>query len=236
MSDLTVTNLELLLNEYEQKIDQLDPIKYQRIDNLPECWQIKNRFFDIRWDNNFYCKNLFRICQCKCSHGKFYLPFKESIKGERLEFEQCGECGGAEYYNCTHTFCECADEAETDFMFECRPLDIVYNFRSGEPGKDLNPERAIKFNNHGWYDPFKDELYQSKIVVSLESIPILVRNLVRLDKELIRQNAFKQCMALIRSQGFSHMTIWQVRNQLGEMVSISVPRDIVRLIFYWCSF
>ena len=77
-------------------------------------------------------------------------------------------------------------------------------------------------------------VHTKKPYVSLDSIPQIRRNLRRLDRELVRQEQFKWCMAHVRSRGLG--CHWSVPNELCQLVQIELPREILVLIMYWVGF
>ena len=193
---LTQENLDLLLEQYEKKIENLDPLV------LPKDYQVnfrwlgpRNRFFDVRWDNRAYNER-------RCSRW------------------------GSDWDSCS-------DDTDTngDFVERACPERLEYDY-------DLPDQLPTRFDGHP--DKYRLRVLHGywgegrKGVINLASIPRIQRNLRRLDRELVRQENFKWCMAHVRSRGLGRH--WSLLNETGELVRIQLPREILVLIMYWATF
>lgn len=189
MQALTKENLDQLAHEYITKLNRLDTSKcITSVDfrnNGPH-----NRFYDIRYDDPHFSENLVR----NCSHN-----------------EQDCDCNA---YN---------SEDSIDFVIDNCPKQLVYEEEKGKMyalhRSEIYtfPGDTTEFILHPKYspiDPLQDQYailgyyqtnqqinptYQTKHLLSLNSIPILEQNLKRLNRELERQEAFKLCLAKICS-------------------------------------
>lgn len=238
---LTQSNLNLLLSQFETTFPKLDQIKYT---NTPSSYfwygppNTKTRFYNCRRDNKFYNKNLNRTCSCKCEHNKFVRGYdSDNDELDYIDFV-CDDCvaeGPNKLFNdctCDLELCSEGTGPDMDFDFDCNPQKLNYDFIPLEHQTiydnipDLLELRTYNFS----YDKTR------KAVINLKSIPILQVNLIRLNRELTRQNTFKLCMAFIRTLKIYHTTIWCVPDSNGNLVEIRLTRDLVRLIFYWATF
>ena len=168
----TQENLNLLLSQYENKIEKLDHLlpsyKFQNY-----YWHgFRNRFFDVRWDNHHY--NTYLKTKCKC----------EPVNGIQI-------C------HCDDDLCSEGTYEEEYFITMSCPKTLIYEHI---PKTNKTPfdgvEDKYKLRIHRSYD------HDCNSVLSIKSIPIIALNLQRLDKELERQESLKWSLALIRCRPF----------------------------------
>ena len=241
MYTLTNENLELLTNEYINKLNQLDTSKSINTVDFRNKGP-HNRFFDIRYDNRYFNENVSLNCQHKC------------VCGYRIDDDE-RSCDCDE--DCSCDFCSAETDDEIDFVHENCPEELVYEqekmYTLHQTETYKFPEHEKEFTLHPRYspvDPLNDKYairsyymtnrqvgptYQTKYIISLNSIPILERNLKRLKKELQRQETFKWCLAKIRARSFLNCS-WGLLSDQGTIIRLSVPNDMLLCIFYWTSF
>lgn len=221
---LTQDNLNLLLQTYESKIDQLTPLKPIFTDSDPDTqsrlnfsWDgPKNRFFEVRWDNHYYNMNVWQDCKCKDKY-----------------MDGPGDIGPIKYCDCGIETCSDDTGTNMDFVHAACPKSLEYD-------KVSTLDKSPYYNKPDKYH-LRTKLYSwddSINIVNLASIGILQRNIVRLDKELQRQESFKWTMATIRTLFLvgRGMSVWHVLNSDGLRVQVTVPHEMVILIMYWVKF
>lgn len=222
---LTRENLNLLLQTYERKIDQLiplEPIFYDADNNTRETLNYswvgpRNRFFEVRWDNNYYNHNINRICTC---YNKY--------------LECPGDIGSIEYCDCGVETCSTDTDSRIDFVRSACPQKLEYDPIDSiekSPYYQAPDTYSLRTHPHSWDNTIR--------IVNLSSIPILQRNIVRLDKELHRQESFKWTMATIRTAFLVDgrgLSVWSVLNKDGRRIQLGLPYEVVILIMYWCKF
>ena len=222
---LTHENLNLLLTQYENKIDQLDTVTLLKSSSNTEYFvnyhwhSTRNRFFDVRYDNPYCNTDVFRRCRCKCPHGilartentfvdveskddvpeycQYITPVSFKDQEPRKPFmavPACKICRDELWSYCDCDFCSEGTYEDADFINCACPEKLVYEMVPNEqetPFDGISDPNGMRVNKT--YD------HNRKDVVTVASIPIIERNLVRLDKEFIRQEAHKQCMIKIRN-------------------------------------
>ena len=248
---LTKELLDKLMDQYERGLDQLekDPKSVTRLDAM---WTgPRNRFFDIRRDDAYLNKILDdnhdqKVCPAKCRHGKCQNEI--GIFSCEVDPANCQRVDGF----CTvHNDCDCEIECPCYEGLSCYTFATeVFCLEKGVPGLIYeNSDQQVHEND--WYrtytprdprDPFmlrgkvweyQDQLHN--LILSLNSIPILEKNIRRLSTELVRQESHKWSMANIRALKFMNST-WSVPDASGRLVSLDMPNEIVISIFYFASF
>lgn len=235
---LTQHNLDLLLKQYENEIGKLDPVRNP--DHVCFYWDgPRNRFYDVRRDNSYYNTALQEFYRCKS--------------------EDVWDDNGITFAReCTCKICqdevdECSENTEEriDFVHRACPERFKYTELKDkctvkiveEPSFHLAFENIPKTIYDGQPDPYhlrvRGSTQRGEIeIINLESIPIIQKNLIRLKKELVRQEAFKWTMAVIRTRGLvkTRLSLWSVINDKDEQVQLYLPRELVIQIMYWLTF
>lgn len=225
---LTQENLNLLLNQYEKRIDELEKVTLLKSASdttyfVNYHWHgPRNRFFDVRYDNPYCNRDIIRRCRCKCPHGilartewtfvdveseaevpehcQFISPcFVGEENPKRKPFmavPACVICKDELSNYCDCDFYSDGTYDHAEFIDLACPEQLTYEM--------VPNEQKTEFDEIP--DPNKTRVRESydhdqKQIVTLASIPIIERNLVRLNKEWIRQEAHKQCMIQIRNLG-----------------------------------
>ena len=222
---LTQENLNLLLSQYENKIEELDKVTLLKSSTNTKYfvdyhWHgPRNRFFDVRYDNPYCNSDIFRRCRCKYPHGILartertfvdvesetdvpeYCQYIPTICFEDQEPRKpfmavpaCKICRDKLWSYCDCDFCSQGTEDDADFIERACPEKLIYEII---PNEQETPFDGISDPNRIRVSETYDE--NRKDIVTVASIPIIERNLLRLDKELIRQEAHKQCMIKIRN-------------------------------------
>ena len=237
---LTRENLDLLLQQYETQLEKLDPIHNSEHRHVCFYWSgPRNRFYDVRTDNHYYNKNLNKFYRHK------WTRIEDIVEGNESSECTCKLCEGE--------IDECSEDTmdSIDFAHRACPEDFSYTELKDKCTLKIvkDPEFKVLYENRpktdfdGIPDPYKLRIkgptQQGEIrVLNLNSIPIIERNLVRLNKELVRQEAFKWTMAFIRVKRLvkSRLSVWSVLNQDNILVQIYLPREIVIQIVFWLKF
>ena len=176
-----------------------------------------NRFFNVRWDNNYYNININQICKCKDKY----------VDGP-------GDIGPISYCDCGVETCSNDTDTNMSFVGKACPQKLKYDpidSIENSPYYQAPDKYSLRTQPHSWDGTIR--------IVNLASIPILERNIVRLDKELFRQESFKWTMATIRTMFLVDgrcLSVWSVLNKDGRRVQLGVPHEVVILIMYWCKF
>lgn len=249
---LTKDNLEKLVCQFESQLNQLEK-DAKSVRQVDYVWQFfRNRFFDIRRDDTLL-QSAIRLnhestCPIRCVHGK--IAYWERKRNPCRDYE----CELDDTHFCkVHNWCHCDVECECyeicsahtfatdDFILKNGVKQLIYEDPSKKEFSDF------------WYgtvkpvDPVNDpymlrcrtlEFTQSGIfnlTLSLNSIPILEKNIYRLSKELVRQESQRWCMANIRALRFLN-SLWYVPNSFGTLVEFHVPNHIIVVLFYYASF
>lgn len=248
---LTKENLDKLVCQYEQQLNRLERDPKSIAKPVDDTWKsFRNRFYDIRRDDSYFDQNIElnhrNSCPLKCIHGHGYDFNTETICDDNCyDLRDNGLCP-------IHQICNCNRDADC----ECFDLCSVYTFATENFIRDKGVKQLIyedangkQFSNFWWgkHIPIDSDSYQlrykrikrkSKIynlTISLNAIPILETNLLRLNRELIRQEAHRWSMANIRASRLLNSS-WSVVDHTGNRVEIFVPNDIIIVICYYASF
>lgn len=221
-TELTKENLEKLVSEYESSLKCLEQ-DHKSINRIDYTWNFsKNRFFDVRRDDDFLEKqidmNHSSTCKAVCQHGRTqreiestYICNSECYPGRMND----GFCPIHQICTC-NVDCDCYDNLSTGtFATECFVRNngvtpLIYQTEGGHEVSDLwyciskpiDPEKdpyMLRMREINRYDVYR-------LTLSLNSIPILEKNIERLSKELIRQESYRWCMANIRAMRFLYFT------------------------------
>lgn len=113
-SELTQANLELLVRQYEQKIDQLDKSPY--INSINYRWRGPlNRFFSVRYDDKFFHHNQRLNCNHKCICGSRMCDFERVC-------DCCIECSCLDSDICSYN-----TDTQIDFVKNSCPAPLIYD-------------------------------------------------------------------------------------------------------------
>lgn len=252
-SSLTKENLEKLVSQFETQLNQLekDPKSVNPVDYT---WHsFRNRFFDIRRDDNLLYasinKNHRDTCKARCMHGK--IDYYDRINVSPCD-ENCERDEENGHYCSVHDRCTCQVDCECFELLSTGTFGTEYFVKT-------NGVKPLIYEGYNdlqlsdfWYrvveptdlikDPYmlrgRQMQYNQKIwnlTLSLNSFPILEKNILRLNTEIVRQESHRWCMANIRSLRFLN-SMWYVPNDVGLLIGVHVPNDLITVIFYYASF
>lgn len=256
---LTKENLDKLVSQFESKIEQLekDPKSVKKVDRN---WRnFRNRFYDIRRDDRYLEEqiNIHHSWSCpeKCIHGKSENNISDSFCEMTCQDTiENGICSVHGYCIC-EIDCDCYELCSVDtdsseiFLHKSGVKSLIYHEINNNPdishnipylsytfryaeSSPINPEQD-PYMLRGRQISIDNNVY--KMVLSLNSIPILEKNIERLNKEIIRQESHRWTMAKIRSSQLLN-SYWTVLNHNDERVLIDVPNEIIILICYYLDF
>ena len=248
--------LEKLFNEYEDKISQLDDITKYNPHTIDFMWSgFNNRFFHVRFDDEYYWKQVKCICQSEAYKSISISNILDCEEGEEdnLELNEICPC---EDTTCSDAIMDFHDSSCPDFLRydsevipNTKPViliswndDMTYSedqktqkiykhgqfdseviymtnkeyeqYKLDHPEENKTDDEIIKkytdrqkkislnpANDRYFMREYRSKMYGINETIhrlSLDNIPLLEKNIKRLDKELHRQNTFKECLKAIK--------------------------------------
>jgi hypothetical protein len=236
-----------LIKVFESKILQLEDISKINDGNLVnfrianyDDRIIHNRFYNPRYDNSLF--NSVTTCvhsmNDKRSHN--YTDSENPKICENMECTYLHDC-------CGRSYASDGTEDHMDFVDDNCPERLKY----------IQQKTETEFSDDNTYskpiptekDRFGLMQYRQRNIIrrneifrwtiSINSIPILERNIERIDMVLKFEHAHREAMARIRCKMLCNGGPWKIEKEIGGHVTfiyMDIPNDVILEICRFCTF